>query len=120
MYQLNLLTELNKIDEQIGFLKKSKSEDISKPQNAWENGNTQELLSQLVKNREAIFNRIDERLRRAFEKLQTRYKGSALSRVVDNSCSSCNIGLSSLSLNALKNRRELTFCEHCGRILIYQ
>lgn len=109
MHQLALLSELNRIDEQIGSLQENPSR----------NGETPKLLSELMKNREDIVGQIDEKFRRAFERLQTRYKGSVLSRVVDNSCSSCNIGISSLSLNALKNRGELTFCEYCGRILVY-
>jgi len=119
MHQLNLLAELSKIDEQIGYLKNNGLSDGSESKNGSGPGGQPELLSELVKSREAIIGRIDERLWRAFEKLQMRYKGSALSKVVDNSCSYCNIGLSSLSINALKNRGELTFCEYCGRILIY-
>jgi predicted nucleic acid-binding Zn-ribbon protein len=120
MHQLNLLSALGKIDAQIITLKKK---EFKPPEDKTfsATGNKAELLSQLIRDREDLVGRIDERLRQAIEKLQLRYnKGTAISKIIDNSCSSCNIGVSSLSINAIKNRGELTFCEHCGRILVYE
>lgn len=73
----------------------------------------------LKKEREEIKNIIADIDKEVFDKFKSliETKGTAVAEVVDNRCSGCNMVLPIITLDKLKNRDNIVFCENCHRIL---
>jgi len=64
--------------------------------------------------------KIDEDLLVKYKELYKKRNGKAVVELKDDCCLGCRMALSLNSLRKVKDSQELTFCEHCGRILYYQ
>lgn len=110
-HQLKLLAELSEIDAQVSQLCPGESslDWITARKNS---------LSQLMQRREMLACQIAKDLLNLFNKLQIRFRGSAIAQVSDSTCSQCNIQLSTKTLCELSKKMKVVFCENCGRILV--
>lgn len=77
-------------------------------------------LSELPTQRREILARLDERTVGLYEALRQKKNGIAIVLVQKQTCGGCRIGLSTGTLQELRNPGKLVRCDNCGRILYWR
>lgn len=72
----------------------------------------------LVADRERRAATLDPAVRREYDRLRASARGIAISEVVQESCSACGVGLSTLSRGRVREGNRPVTCENCGRLLV--
>lgn len=65
---------------------------------------------------EEISSKMDEKIFNKYINL-TKTKGIAVVEVIESRCGGCNMLLPAITMDRLKNHREIIYCENCDRIL---
>ena len=63
-----------------------------------------------------ISSKVDKNLLKKYTQIKNS-RGNAVVEVIDYKCNGCNMLLSTLMVDRLKNHDEIVYCENCGRIL---
>jgi predicted nucleic acid-binding Zn-ribbon protein len=80
---------------------------------------TQIEEDKLLKDRKKAEKNIDERYINAYSRVRTAYRnGVAVAKIERDSCSGCFAQVPPQRQIDIKQRRKITVCENCGRILI--
>jgi predicted nucleic acid-binding Zn-ribbon protein len=98
--------------------------DLVKAQSAAENADLVDEKKTLQKNierqeseREAILGNISSEDLATYQKLQDRFQGIAVAKVVGGNCSICGVDLARSKMQAIQSGSELIRCSQCNRIL---
>lgn len=76
-------------------------------------------LADLQKEHDSLIDRIDERLRNLYRKVNTRYPGEAVALAKNGACRSCYRALPAQMYNQVMAGNRLIQCPGCSRILVY-
>lgn len=80
---------------------------------------TQKEEEALVKEAEKAAEKIDDRLKIAYNRLRTNFKnGLAVVTIERDSCSGCFNQIPPQRQSDIRQRKKIIVCEHCGRILV--
>jgi uncharacterized protein len=77
----------------------------------------QARLAGLRAGRAPIVNSVDAPTLATYEELRRTKRGTAVARVLQNTCLGCRITLPSVEVQKARLNPRLAFCSHCGRIL---
>lgn len=106
--------ELIKKQEYFNSLKKEYTSAVKKYKIAKED------YKKSIKDEEKIIDelssQIDKELLDKFIYLE-RNKGMAVAEVIEGRCTGCNVLLPTITVDRLKNKEEIVFCDNCDRIL---
>lgn len=114
----------DEIEEEIrnATLKQKNEEEHLKQEIAALNQRKSELeeqKSQLTKQKEELTASIPKSLLQLYLNIAKKRGGIALSKVVDEFCSMCQMRIRPQMLNEIRDRSKIHFCESCGRILYF-
>ena len=76
-------------------------------------------VGKLEKARKTVLDKLDDRLKRLYTRVHTRYADSAISVAQKHSCRSCYRALPSQMYNQIMAGNMLIQCPGCSRILVY-
>lgn len=118
---LEFMEEIEKIAEDLNFLKKSLTKIKEEYKNySMEYEKIENTLNEKIefenKNICKLEKTIEENLLKKY-KLIRKNKKTAVAQVQNNICSGCNISISTYILEKMKRDEEIVHCELCGRIL---
>ena len=80
---------------------------------------SQEDVKQVRSDREHLAKDINSVLLKRYEKIMGRMKGKVIVPIVDRNCKGCHTLLPPQVVVNVRRSHDLTICENCGRILIY-
>jgi len=80
----------------------------------------QKRLLEEEKERADVAKYVDAELLKIYEHLRIRKGGIVVSKVVNATCSGCNMNIPPQMYNELQRRDALKFCPHCERIIYWQ
>lgn len=75
--------------------------------------------SQLLKKKEELVPGIPKPQLQLYQSIARKRGGIALSRVIDEFCSMCQLRIRPQMLNEIRDRSKIHLCESCGRILYF-
>lgn len=81
--------------------------------------NLDQSIAALKKDRQKNLSNLDDRLARLYERVTTRYPGSAIAYAKNGSCRSCFRALPHQTYNQILAGNALIQCPGCSRILVY-
>jgi len=76
-------------------------------------------VASFEKTRKTVLDKLDDRLKRLYTRVHTRYPGSSISIAQKHSCRSCYRALPSQMYNQIMAGNMLIQCPGCSRILVY-
>lgn len=80
---------------------------------------TEKEESKLIKEADAYADKIDDRLKIAYNRLRGNFKnGLAVVTIERDSCSGCFNQIPPQRQSDIRQRKKIIVCEHCGRILV--
>lgn len=82
-----------------------------------ERSSNQVKLDNLLNERKAIIEQIDQEQMKIYENLRAKKSGVAVSEIIENVCSVCGSELTPAEWQASRKSKNLVFCSSCGRIL---
>lgn len=106
--QIKFLIELERADMQLHAYELY-SATHSKPK-------SDSVLDEYTKYKETLTSKIDVNVLETYTRIKEN-KGSALSRISDCKCSSCNVAIPKMTVNEVRRQNQIIPCFHCGRIL---
>lgn len=74
-------------------------------------------ISNLLEKRKPIASQIEESLLTIYDNLRRSKNGTAISRLLDESCSSCGYSLTANQCQIARSAIQLFYCPSCGRII---
>ncbi len=77
-------------------------------------------LDEIDNKKEQLQEKIDNDLVVKYNELYKKRNGKAVAELKNDCCLGCRMSLPLNIIRKVKRNEELTFCEHCGRILYYQ
>lgn len=80
----------------------------------------EEQKSQLAKQKEELIPTIPKAQLQLYLNIAKKRGGIALSKVVDEFCSMCQLRIRPQMLNEIRDRSKIHLCESCGRILYFE
>lgn len=119
---LNKMIELEKIElarnNSISDLEKVKAGLITRNAGLLgEKTASQAKMVNLLDERKAIIEQIDNEQMGIYENLRSKKSGVAVSEIIENVCSVCGSELTPAEWQASRKSKSLVFCSSCGRIL---
>lgn len=98
--------------EKVQAARESQSADLSSERERLQND-----LSRFQAERDAVMSDIPPADLDLYEKLRIQRRGTAVSKVVNKTCSACGTTLNASLLHAARSPSQITRCDMCGRIL---
>ncbi len=117
-YDINSKTEV--YETALAALEERKK-DLESKQTELDNitSETQKEEEVLIKEANKASEKIDERLKIAYNRLRTNFKnGLAVVTIERDSCSGCFNQIPPQRQSDIRQRKKIIVCEHCGRILV--
>jgi uncharacterized protein len=78
-----------------------------------------QFLQQAMEERQKIAATISAQTLSHYERIRKRWNGVAVADATDGRCAACQMKLRPQFFQDLKHAEKLSFCESCGRILVY-
>lgn len=115
------LEELNKeaktIEEELKNIDNDNDELIANSESLLNNLNSE--IDNMGKKIEALEEKIDEDLLTEYNRVKES-RGSGIAELKDSICLGCNIKISTLAEERIRNTKEIFHCESCGRMLYHK
>ncbi len=118
--QFDINSKTEGYEEALAALEERKK-DLNSKQSELENitSETQKEEEVLVKEADKAAEKIDDRLKIAYNRLRTNFKnGLAVVTIERDSCSGCFNQIPPQRQSDIRQRKKVIVCEHCGRILV--
>lgn len=109
---------IRKEEEELKVFKEEHSKE--EKENEERKKGLEEGLEEKIKERQSLVSLLEERLYERYEDLRESKEGLAVAVVRDEACSGCHVDLSTGILGRVKAKKEIQFCQNCGRILYWE